>query len=188
MKTVNYWAVGALLFGTAVFSSLAGAANITYEDVTNRPILFEDVGVDWGDGTILYYDVAVTWDSSFYDIFGSDTTAYATDSRLIAWDDSARAVTASNALSAALVNDGFTVTSGASSYLDVVYSPATSGQGIYLHAGPTYIGSVLANPSYYYGTVGYTQWAAVVPIPAAAWLFGSGLLGLVALGRRKARA
>jgi len=33
----------------------------------------------------------------------------------------------------------------------------------------------------YIGTVG----ATLVPIPAAAWLFGSALLGLVAVGRRK---
>jgi len=33
---------------------------------------------------------------------------------------------------------------------------------------------------------GYTVTASVVPVPAAAWLFGSGLVGLVGIARRKA--
>lgn len=43
-----------------------------------------------------------------------------------------------------------------------------------------------------FGTAGgdfgqYTNPAAVVPVPAAVWLFGSGLLGLVGIARRKAK-
>ena len=37
------------------------------------------------------------------------------------------------------------------------------------------------------GTIASTAPSAV-PVPAAAWLFGSGLLGLVGVARRKARA
>ena len=38
-------------------------------------------------------------------------------------------------------------------------------------------------------TAMYTNWTDVseVPLPAAAWLFGSALVGLVAIGRKKAR-
>ena len=55
-----------------VFSSYPClATRIAYEGTSNRPILFEDLGVDWGDGGgILYYDVTVTWDSPFGAIFG----------------------------------------------------------------------------------------------------------------------
>ena len=35
------------------------------------------------------------------------------------------------------------------------------------------------------GMSGFVQQAAVVPVPAAVWLFGSGLLGLVGMARRK---
>ena len=35
------------------------------------------------------------------------------------------------------------------------------------------------------GMLTYTSNATVVPVPAAAWLFGSGLLGLVGVARRK---
>jgi len=34
----------------------------------------------------------------------------------------------------------------------------------------------------------FTEASAVVPVPAAVWLFGSGLLGLVGLSRRKKSA
>ena len=52
------------------------------------------------------------------------------------------------------------------------------------------LGSQLADPK----TVDYYAWAvhsgdvgaSVVPVPAAAWLFGSGLLGLIGVARRKA--
>jgi hypothetical protein len=37
----------------------------------------------------------------------------------------------------------------------------------------------------HYGDVGTAIGAAVVPVPAAVWLFGSGLLGLLGLGRRR---
>ena len=50
---------------------------------------------------------------------------------------------------------------------------------------------VIADP--YGGTWDYTLTfevgaASVIPVPAAAWLFGSGLIGLIGVARRKARA
>jgi hypothetical protein len=36
------------------------------------------------------------------------------------------------------------------------------------------------------GDVGVAVTASTVPLPAATWLFGSGLLGLIGMGRRKA--
>ena len=43
------------------------------------------------------------------------------------------------------------------------------------------------NPAFVFGSVSWVSFQEVsaVPVPAAAWLFGSGLLGLVAVARRK---
>ena len=35
------------------------------------------------------------------------------------------------------------------------------------------------------GPGGCSDWVAAVPVPAAVWLFGSGLLGLVGVARRR---
>jgi hypothetical protein len=49
------------------------------------------------------------------------------------------------------------------------------------------------NQNYNYKTVNYYAWAVhagdvgAVPVPAAVWLFGSGLIGLVGLGRQRRR-
>ena len=84
--------------------------------------------------------------------------------------------------------------------LDIT-SNITSNTGAELDAGKLTIGS---NPPKWVLTFGQTpgvdvveipgraaastyngHWTAVVPLPAAAWLFGSGLLGLVAATRRR---
>ncbi|MDH3948456.1 MAG: VPLPA-CTERM sorting domain-containing protein [Gammaproteobacteria bacterium] len=46
---------------------------------------------------------------------------------------------------------------------------------------------IASGQSFEYGYTTSTQTvSAVVPIPAATWLFGSGLLGLIGVARRKA--
>jgi hypothetical protein len=40
----------------------------------------------------------------------------------------------------------------------------------------------------YFDNVSVTADVSAVPVPAAAWLFGSGLLGLVGVARRKSRS
>ncbi|MCO6411886.1 MAG: VPLPA-CTERM sorting domain-containing protein [Thiogranum sp.] len=45
----------------------------------------------------------------------------------------------------------------------------------------------ISNSSAVPSLIGTTASAAVVPVPAAVWLFGSGLIGLVGLARRKQR-
>ena len=45
---------------------------------------------------------------------------------------------------------------------------------------------VTTNPTTDYSTVTFTHWdVATVPVPAAVWLFGSGLFGLISIARRK---
>lgn len=46
-------------------------------------------------------------------------------------------------------------------------------------------GGSLLNPDFLGGSLTVSAPSAVVPVPAAAWLFGSGLLGLIGMARRK---
>jgi hypothetical protein len=59
------------------------------------------------------------------------------------------------------------------------------GNGVILFSGEfSSISFTSTNESWYAFTVGANGEPAVIPIPAAAWLFGSGLLGLLGLARR----
>ena len=67
-------------------------------------------------------------------------------------------------------------------------SPTTQGP-VVLNFPLSITGTDIASgQSFEYGYTESTQTvsAAVVPIPAAAWLFGSGLLGLIGIARKKA--
>lgn len=65
-----------------------------------------------------------------------------------------------------------------------------SSQSIFLTASPTAAGQNGLNDEFSYERAGSAliRNTSVVPVPAAAWLFGSGLLGLVGVARRKVRA
>lgn len=74
----------------------------------------------------------------------------------------------------------------------VVFAPAVQGNPLAL---ATVISTSVSDPNYQnlvgsaFGTFSYAAAVpASVPVPAAAWLFGSGLLGLIGVARRKARA
>jgi len=58
---------------------------------------------------------------------------------------------------------------------------------MYLCNGAQHSSSYNMNHQYWFRST-EAQTASVVPVPAAAWLFGSGLLGLLGFARRKARA
>ena len=64
--------------------------------------------------------------------------------------------------------------------------PGTSGLGLSeFLLNPWASGGSLLNPDFLDGSLTVSDPSAVVPVPAAAWLFGSGLLGLVGMARRK---
>ena len=164
-------AVTLLSAGYALPSS---ATTITYEPGTNRPTQFVGVEVDFGAG-LETYDVAVTWDQTFIGVYGSDVSGYASDPRLIAWDDSSRADTAITALKSALVADAASNTTG-TSYLEVAHTlqggDVVRARGVDLFAGPS---SPTLNVDTFrtvsYGTVGFTEWQfSSVPEPSTALL------------------
>jgi hypothetical protein len=91
-------------------------------------------------------------------------------------------------------NEPFTIQSGGP---DIVYGGSTilaSGNTVYgsevygtIQFQGTYSQLTWTNPQYEHWS-GFTVGApAAVPIPAAVWLFGSGLLGLIGIARRKTR-
>ena len=55
---------------------------------------------------------------------------------------------------------------------------------------PQYYDGIFAGPDTNYTSVSYVVWnqTGVVPVPAAVWLFSSGLLGLIGAARRKRAA
>lgn len=65
-------------------------------------------------------------------------------------------------------------------YMEFV-SLADLNTPVLLHDNPTKGFTLAANGALTYGPAAVSE----VPIPAAAWLFGSGLLGLIGIGRRK---
>ena len=150
------------------------AATISY-DLDNKPTEF--LGVDVG-GTS--YDVIVNWGQFF-------ETVYPTTDPLF-WGDELGADAAASALLTGLVADSYVGTASTNDIL-VPYRLTTFvwSRSVRLDTGEVRLVTAgLGNNS---PNLGYTTWeiSAAVPIPAAAWLFGSalGLLGWVR--RRKAR-
>ncbi len=68
-----------------------------------------------------------------------------------------------------------------SSGLRATYSP---GGDTYLFGTAVGSGNKTSWPTY---DLNFRTYASVVPIPSAVWLFGSGLLALISIGRQKAR-
>lgn len=137
-----------------------------------------------------------TWNVTFND--GSANDVFGTNPPFSNVNDS---LTASNALMTELEilapappTNGFVGCSSATGcYLISPYqinSTSVTGYAVLQDALGAYsLASIVGTPSSTYGTRSYVTWEnAVVPIPAAIWLFGSGLLGLIGLSRRKQTA
>jgi hypothetical protein len=159
-------------------SLAAQAATITYAG--DRPIEFTGLVVD---GEL--FDVSVTWDGTFNDAYGTGVD-YAAPYFA---GDSAGATAATEAMMAALLDDGYTQAT-TTSYLTVVDSVDStffSGSAVWLHSDPLEIRRVNGTKDTAFGTVGYTHFTSLgpVPVPPAVWLFASGLLGLIGIARRR---
>lgn len=151
------------------------AVTITYDNINGgivnytAPVLI--AGLEF-DGA--FWDVAVHWDSSYNNTY--------TSAPMFSGDVTASQA-ATNAIQQALLNDSFTGTGLGGSYLITPYS-TSFGYGIW---GDTMaVGIVNFAPANNYDTSGFSTWTpSAVPVPGAVWLFGSGLIGLVGLARRK---
>jgi hypothetical protein len=71
-------------------------------------------------------------------------------------------------------------------YQNATY-PITNGDYLFnvFLSGADYINGVPTSPSFHYSW-SFTVASTVVPVPATVWLFGSGLMGLIGVARRKA--
>jgi hypothetical protein len=58
------------------------------------------------------------------------------------------------------------------------------GSGVDLDSDGT-LGTTMAAGPFKGAPVGFSATPAAVPVPAAVWLFGSGLMGLVGIARRR---
>ena len=79
-------------------------------------------------------------------------------------------------------NAGFTISSTVGTSIDFYFLSINATDGAYDNVMLTNFGSWNLSTA---GMLTYTSNASVIPVPAAAWLFGSGLLGLVGVARRK---
>jgi len=170
MQTMNKKMCGLVL--AFLMSGASQATSISYDLGTNTPTFFGDVVVDFGGGPV-HYDVSLTWNQTFFESYGSTASP-----DLVAWGDSAKALTAMNALIDALEADSYAGATGGFQMvvpyaLPNVLSVVTVGLNS-LPLTPVYGAASLSS------TLGYTHWTEIapVPVPAALWLFGAGVAAL----------
>ena len=151
---------------TAATGSHAGNIDGTESPVFDIWEFFGGTGMDYltspmvdnGDGTVDMTGWSVAWNGIALIPMGGDPANFASDTGLGAFVCSGGAACA--------VGDAFTL--DYASHVPLGDASGFGGVGYTLHLE---------------GTV-----SSVVPVPAAVWLFGSGLLGLVGVARRKSRA
>ena len=154
-------------------------ATITYDSIVTdyvnytAPVLI--TGLEF-EGE--FWDVAIDWNTSY-----SNTYTVAP----MFLGDSQGALDATNAIRQALLNDTppFAGTGISASHLITPYS-TSRGYGIW--GDDMHVGLVSFGATAIYDRSGFSTWrASAVPVPAAAWLFSSGLIGLIGVARRKKR-
>jgi len=169
-----------------VFPLSANAALVTSISALDIGGTLYDVTFHHSD-SITFNDL---WDSNGDKTFGNDASVFSTAPTF--WGDASGAETAANAIVTALgtidwthpTNDtfdrvavptGYFSNGNLSVYGDSQNALATDGVTNYA-MGPNSLGGGVAIASFQ---------VAAVPVPAAVWLFGSGLLGLMGIARRK---
>jgi len=151
-------------------------ATITYENIAaeggyTAPVLIE--GLDLGG---IFWDVTINWNTSY-------NTTYT--SAPMFFGNPQGAQNATTAIQQALLNDtpAYPGTGLGSSYLMTPYSQ-TASYGVW--GTDMHVGSVALFPDALYTRSGFTTWSvSAVPVPSAVWLFGSGLIGLIGIARKK---
>ena len=159
----------------ALFASVVHSATVFYPTDTNINFILETG--DLTNATIAIFDEVADINSATTSSVGSGLEV--TVPELIAWDSGAGTLTGSNG---SLAIDG-----------DFVIAAICSLCGNVWTGGDIDYGSELTVPGadtyaiVFDGISGFELTADLspVPVPGAVWLFGSGLLGLVGVARRK---
>jgi hypothetical protein len=181
-------------------STLVVLAN-TAHAVTVNPILGLDIGgtlydVTFNDGVGDSFNAL--WDADDDGVFGGGGSVFTAAPTF--WGDQSGAEAARDAIIAALGTvdtttgsvDGFFIPYGGNAATGTTISAA---QDTISFASDNFNAPSVDNPGLFSQfddeTLRYNTWpiasfqVSAVPIPAAVWLFGSGLLGLVGMARRK---
>ena len=180
----------ALLWATLAFSSYSQAATITWNTVSSTVnatdiFILNIIGTDFAVGEdVEGGDLDLLFDPTVLNVLSvSVDPVWTFESSAGTIDNVAGSVLGIKAYSFASVTENFTIASiefqavgvgGSNSALllsePVLFPWASAGFAI--------------NPTFVAGDVAI----AAVPVPAAVWLFGSGLLGLLGVARKKAHA
>jgi hypothetical protein len=182
--TANSWAAGLDPYGSGITGWRLPDTNpidgTTADDATYSYIGTEDRGYNMSaPGTLYAGSTASEMAHLFYNTLGN-----------LAYCDPGTSTTCSHQSGWGLSNTGpFSNIQSARYWSATEYAPNTDYAWIFGMDGGGQNGHNKTLNYYAWavhsGTVGAAVGAAVVPVPAAVWLFGSGLLGLVGLGRRR---
>ena len=195
-----------------LLGAVCAAALVVLSNTAHAALVSQLLGLDI-DGTL--YDVTfhtdpgdsfmALWDADNDGVFGGGSSVFSTAP--LFWGDQSGSLLASNAITAALgsidwvVNGDFydriLVPWGASVCSTGASTGLTTAVECIRQAGDSNVAAAVDNSTFLSITqedfdrndIRYASFAvSAVPVPAAVWLFGSGLLGLVGVARRKKAA
>jgi hypothetical protein len=189
-------ASGILAVGGLLMASQANAATISVIPTSNSIAVGDTVGLtvhgDFsGESTTLGGGVLLSWDSAQLQLIDDiATTTAAINASLVAntWTpvnpDGSSVVVTANSVSVDVFDFSFTksVFDIFSLTLVAVPPPSSGTLAITASAISALTGGWEARPVDY---IGASITTGAVPVPPAVWLFGSGLIGLVGIARRR---